>query len=223
MDSDLIIKRGYLREILDTYARSDARGLKVLLNDTFNLGLVFDLPGDGFDPPIGTEEERASAQVWPGTWFDATGFASRYLLNGIPQFHTGADLNSNSPHWDADRHAPVYASGSGLVTFSGRGNGTWGNLVVIRHDPLPDGLVIWSRSAHMNNVLVKTGDVVARGQQIGQVGNSDGRFAYHLHFDMARTDIMERNPNHWPGASYEGVLAHYIDPKTFIQQHRPQR
>ena len=27
---------------------------------------------DGFDAPIGSPQERASTQVWPGAWFDAT-------------------------------------------------------------------------------------------------------------------------------------------------------
>src|SRR5512135_1296947 len=35
-------------------------------------------PLDGFDAPIGSEQERASAQVWPGAWLDLASFATHF-------------------------------------------------------------------------------------------------------------------------------------------------
>lgn len=173
--------------------------------------------GAGFDPPVGTAEERLSAEVWPGDWYDATGFATYYTVVG-PAYHTGADLNLPR---DADKHDPIYTIGDGWVTYSARSAGTWGNVIVIRHDALPDGTQVWSRYAHIENPLVKEGERVERGQQIASIGDSEGQLPYHLHFDIAITDIMERRPGHWPGNDLGTVLKHYTDPKEFLLQHRP--
>lgn len=175
------------------------------------------LTGGGFDPPIGTAEERLSRDVWPGQWYDATGFATYYTTVG-GAYHTGADLNMPR---DLDRQAPVYSPADGMVTFSGRGTGTWGRMIVIRHEPLADGTVAWSRLAHITSPTVREGDKVLRGQQVANVGNADGKLAWHLHFDIAKTNILERNPGHWPGSNLNQVLAHYVDPRKFILAHRP--
>ncbi len=173
--------------------------------------------GNGFDAPIGSVEERLSSEIWPGDWYDATGFATYYTTVG-GAYHTGADLNLPR---DLDRNAPVYAPADGVVTFSGRSTGTWGRLIVIRHDPLPDGTVVWSRLAHLTSPIVREGDRVLRGQQVASVGNADGKLAWHLHFDIAKTSILERNPGHWPGSNLNAVLANYVDPRQFIRNHRP--
>lgn len=179
-------------------------------------------PGEraGFDSPVGTAEERLSNEVWPGTWFDATGFATYYTAIG-PAYHTGADLNNNSPRWDSDANAPVHAPADGLVTFSSPVSGTWGYLIVIRHDPLVDGTIVWSRFGHVTNPLVQAGDRVERGQQICNIGNASGKVPYHLHFDIAKTNILEQRPGHWPGLNLDELYANYVDPKQFIQEHRP--
>lgn len=171
----------------------------------------------GFDSPVGTSAERLTDEIWPGGWYDATGFAAWYSFGG-GAYHTGVDLNLSS---DRDREAPVYAAADGVVTFSGRGGGTWGWLINIRHDPLPDGTVVWSRSGHLVNPLVREGDRVERGQQIAQVGDAFGQLPYHLHFDIAKTNILETRPGHWPGRNLSVLLQHYIDPKEFIDQNRP--
>jgi murein DD-endopeptidase MepM/ murein hydrolase activator NlpD len=173
--------------------------------------------GAGFDPPVGTAEERLSSEVWPNDWYDATGYATYYTTVGAA-YHTGADLNL--PH-DADKDTPVYAPADGRVTYSARNLGSWAWLIVIRHDPLADGTVVWSRCAHVANPIVSEGDIVERGQQICSIGNADGQLAFHLHFDIAVTDVLERNPGHWPGNNLDGVLQNYVDPRAFILAHRP--
>ncbi len=177
--------------------------------------------GPGFDSPVGTEEERFGDEVWPARWYDATGFAVQYNppLIGVA-YHTGADLNLRAGN---DLGQPVYAPADGQVLFSGVGSGTWGDMVVIKHDPLPDGTVVWSRLAHLQRRQVNAGERVVRGQQVGTVGDSQGRFDPHLHFDLARTNILENNPNHWPGQRQDLVLQHYTDPLQFILRYRPFR
>ncbi len=179
---------------------------------------------DGFDPPIGTQTQRESDEVWPGYWIDVTGYAVRYF-KGTPAeaYHTGADLNLNRPYFDADKDAPVYACADGTVIFSNRLPG-WGWIINIRHDPLiSTGEVMYSRYAHVNDARVAVGDRVVRGQQIAKVGNADGTFAYHLHFDLVKSDVLERSPGDWPKLNLNRVLANYVDPQDFIAAHRPPR
>lgn len=178
---------------------------------------------DGFDAPIGTEAERRENKLWPGHWQDANSFLNRYFDSaGKIAFHTGADLNLNVPRWNMDRGAPVYAVASGVVTWAGRVGEYWRNIIVIRHDPLPDGTQVYSRYAHVENLLVRAGDRVTRGQQICVVGKSGGSSGnYHLHFDISPTDVLKDNPGHWPGPNREEVIRHYIDPLQFIQGKRP--
>ncbi|MCA9909266.1 MAG: M23 family metallopeptidase, partial [Anaerolineae bacterium] len=176
--------------------------------------------GDGYDSPIGTEAERRGTKVWPGSWLDASPFGRLYFV-GTPSeaYHTGADLNLPQ---DADRGKPVYACASGEVVFASR-LPTWGNVVVIRHDPLvTNGKVMYSRSAHVGDMLVQVGDRVERGQQISTVSNAFGRWAYHLHFDLSPTTILESHPEHWPGKDRDATFLHYVDPKDFILANRPR-
>lgn len=178
---------------------------------------------DGYDPPIGTSSERRTNKVWPGHWFDATGYAIRYFI-GTPNeaFHTGADLNLNRPYWDADANSPVYAAASGVVTFADRLAG-WGRVIIIRHDPLvTDGKVLYGRYAHVTNTRVKVGDRVQRGQQIANVGNAEGVFPYHLHFDLSPTTILEAQPWDWPKLDLARLRRDYIDPQTFVAANRPE-
>jgi murein DD-endopeptidase MepM/ murein hydrolase activator NlpD len=176
----------------------------------------------GFDSPVGTAAERSGEQVWPGTWFDATGFATYYTAVGAA-YHTGADLNNNRPSWNSDCGTAVYAPADGRVTFSGTGSGTWGWIIVIRHDPLSDGKVYYTRFAHVASPRVQEGDRVERGQQVAAVGDAGGRVACHLHFDICKTGILEQKPSHWPGLDLDEVYENYVDPREFIINHRPGR
>jgi murein DD-endopeptidase MepM/ murein hydrolase activator NlpD len=62
---------------------------------------------------------------------------------------------------------------------------------------------------------------VRRGDQIATIGNAFGQWAYHLHFDLSPTTILETQPQHWPGRNLAGVLSNYVDPRLFIEQNRP--
>ncbi len=178
---------------------------------------------DGYDAPVGTGQERALDRIWPGAWVDALGFGTRYRDSEQSQaYHTGADLNLNTPRWDADRGAPVWSIASGTVTFAGRLEG-WGQVVVIRHDPTEsEGNAVWARYAHVDRVQVRAGDQVARGQQIAVIGKPEAPDApYHLHFDICTSGVLEQSPGHWPRLDYYAVITHYVDPRDFLQRYRP--
>lgn len=161
----------------------------------------------GYCSPVGNDKRL----VWPGSWVDATGYA-RYYSYG---WHTGADLNLNTPGWDADRHRPVYAIGDGEVYAVRKNVAGWGTVICIYHT---DCL---SRYAHCENIAVKEGQSVEMGDYLGNIGNAGGRYPYHLHFDIARlTARMMTHPLDWPGKADDAlkrVKRDYIDPAKFLR------
>jgi len=74
---------------------------------------------------------------------------------------------------------PVYATGSGTVTFLQLSRTGYGNEIVIDHS--------WgfsSRYAHLDEILVNQGQKVKRGQLIGKVGNTGRATGPHLHYEV---------------------------------------
>ena len=69
----------------------------------------------------------------------------------------------------------------------------WGNLVVLEHR-LPDDSYVTTVYGHLaNERLVKAGDVVRAGQQIGTIGTSrvNGGYKPHLHFGVREGRMAE--------------------------------
>lgn len=155
-------------------------------------------------------------------WFDANPYLTVYTFGDPPRtaVHTGADLNCNSPTWDADKGKPVYAIGIGLVTFAELvpAPSTWGRLVVIRHQ-VGDGMTIHSRYGHLAELAVQAGQVVQLGDVLGIIGGAAYGVANHLHFDISYSGVLDGNPTHWPGSNRQAVLDNYLDPKAFLQMH----
>jgi len=170
-----------------------------------------------FDQPVGSTSERNSS-AWAGGWVDAAPIGTYYLnpATRLYAYHTGADLNLNTPFWDADAHAEVFASADGVVVHA-RKRAVWGNLIVIKHDV--DGETIFTRYGHVEQMFVEIGHDVKRGDLIARVGNADGTLPYHLHFDVARADL-EKTPGDWPGTDLTKLRRDYIDPKAWINEHR---
>ena len=75
---------------------------------------------------------------------------------------------------------PVIASASGKVVYSGTGLRGYGKLIIIKHSP-----TFLSAYAHNNQILVKEGQPVVKGQKIAEVGNTDTDQP-KLHFEIRR-------------------------------------
>ncbi|HEX6611023.1 MAG TPA: M23 family metallopeptidase, partial [Hyphomicrobiaceae bacterium] len=82
----------------------------------------------------------------------------------------------------------VMAAEGGVVAYSGNELKGYGNLILIRHD---GGWV----SAYGNNdeLLVKRGDKVKRGQTIAKAGNTGAVDRPQLHFEL-RQDSKPVDP-----------------------------
>lgn len=75
---------------------------------------------------------------------------------------------------------PVLAAGDGKVVYSGSGLRGYGKLVIIKHNN-----TFLSAYAHNNNILVKEGQSVSKGQKIAEIGNTDTD-STKLHFEIRR-------------------------------------
>ncbi len=76
---------------------------------------------------------------------------------------------------------PVVAAAPGRVMYTGTGIRGYGKLIVIRHQ---DGFN--SVYAHNKEILVKEGQNVARGQKIGEVGETEAD-SPKLHFEIRQS------------------------------------
>ncbi len=81
----------------------------------------------------------------------------------------------------APLNTPVRAAGSGKVIFAENDNSEYGNLVIIKHQ---DGYL--SAYAHNNQIMVKKGDKVNKGQTISKVGKSGKVSKPQLFFSMRK-------------------------------------
>jgi lipoprotein NlpD len=75
---------------------------------------------------------------------------------------------------------PVIAAGDGKVVYSGTGLRGYGKLVIVKHNN-----TYLSAYAHNQNVLVKEGQAVTKGQKIAEMGNTDAD-QVKLHFEVRR-------------------------------------
>ncbi|MDO8349821.1 MAG: peptidoglycan DD-metalloendopeptidase family protein [Gallionella sp.] len=76
----------------------------------------------------------------------------------------------------------IFASAPGKVVYSGSGLRGYGKLLIIKHNK-----TYISAYAHNDQLLVKEGESVARGQKIAEMGNSDSENGQvKLHFEVRR-------------------------------------
>ena len=94
-------------------------------------------------------------------------------------FHRGIDI-------PAPKDTYILSSDDGIVIFSGTQNG-YGNVIKIKHF---DGKK--TTYAHNTTNLVKEGDIVKKGQEIGKVGSTGDSTGNHVHFE---TKINDENIN----------------------------
>lgn len=92
-------------------------------------------------------------------------------VNGRRAIHQGVDFS-------AQRKAPVRAPAPGTVVFAGR-NGGYGRFVEIDH-----GFGLSTAYAHLDDITVKVGRVVALGDTVGALGNSGRSTGAHLHYEV---------------------------------------
>lgn len=101
-------------------------------------------------------------------------------LHGARRMHSGIDI-------PGPLGTPIQASASGTVRFAGPAGG-YGRMVEIVHG---DGLA--TRYAHLSQILVRPGAMVARGDTIALMGSTGRSTGSHLHFEV-RDNGRPANP-----------------------------
>ena len=103
----------------------------------------------------------------------ASGFGHRiHPIYKIPKMHSGIDFS-------APVGTPVYATGGGVVQTVIRSERGLGNQIVIDH-----GFGYTTIYASLDEIQVRRGERVERGDQIGTVGDSGLSVAPHLHYEV---------------------------------------
>ncbi|WP_298834547.1 M23 family metallopeptidase [uncultured Piscinibacter sp.] len=101
-------------------------------------------------------------------------------FTGRTALHMGLDF-------PADVGTPILAAAGGVVQLS-ETNPAYGQMVEVDHG---NGLV--TRYAHASKLMVRTGDIVRRGQPIAKVGSTGRSTGPHLHFEVL-VDGVPQNP-----------------------------
>ncbi len=99
------------------------------------------------------------------------------------QVHLGFDLASLA-------HSKVEASNAGKVVYADD-LGIYGNAVIIDH-----GFGLFSLYGHLSSLSVKEGQIVLRGQTLGNTGQTGLAGGDHLHFSMLVQGVQV-NPIEW--------------------------
>lgn len=155
-----------------------------------------------------------------------------------PTDHTGDDVVQFRSVIKGD---PLYAIADGYINYSyDVGLIAWGWLVTLdfrapvditvteldrknlsktTRTILPKGFPLTARYAHMDTVIVKSGEYVHAGQKIGTVGDAHGMFAPHLHFDICYTDLLDSWPREWPGLDLTTIALNYLAPGEFLRDY----
>ena len=128
-------------------------------------------------PDYGPSPAQPQRWLMPARGLLTSGFGWRW-----GRMHKGIDI-ANSVG------TAIVAAQHGRVTFAGWSDGGYGYLVEITHG---DG----SRSlyAHQSRILVREGEEVLQGQQIGEMGSTGRSTGPHLHFEIHAPGYGAINP-----------------------------
>lgn len=94
-------------------------------------------------------------------------------FNGRKAWHKGVDFAGKIG-------SDVITVGAGVVTWADKRSG-YGNLVQINH-----GNGYTTRYGHNSEILVKSGDIVKKGQVVAKMGSSGRSTGAHVHFEVLK-------------------------------------
>lgn len=181
-------------DIIDSIITPKKLTRKELVVQLFNNNPIY--IASGFDFPVGKPDARG--------YYNAQSFGKNA--------HLGDDWNAITGG-DSDLGDPIYAIANGYVNFAEDYFSGWGKIIRIWHKT-SDGRIVESFYAHCLEMLVKEGDFVKKGAKIATIGNADGAYLAHLHFEIR--DDLELPV----GPGYSNETKGYLDPTAFIKANR---
>lgn len=143
--------------------------------------------------------KRAAAEAKSGSGVSAGGSGGgSESVSAAPRVSSGMFTNPSAgrvtskmgPRWNK-QHAGIDIAKAGRVPIVSSADGvvmrayvssTYGNCVMVTHSI--NGQQWTTVYAHLRSMNVSTGQVVAKGQQIGLMGNTGRSFGQHLHFEI---------------------------------------
>jgi murein DD-endopeptidase MepM/ murein hydrolase activator NlpD len=154
---------------------------------------------NGFDYPVGPPNGKG--------YYDAQPFGKNN--------HLGEDWNG-SGGGNSDLGDLVYTIGNGYVRSVKDFGGGWGNVVRIIHciKDTTGFKYIESLYAHLDIVKVEDSCFLKKGQAIGTIGNCNGLYYAHLHFEIRDNIFMDL------GGGYNPEKTGFLEPKKFISRNR---
>jgi murein DD-endopeptidase MepM/ murein hydrolase activator NlpD len=138
-------------------------------------------------------------------------FIARPFANGG---HAGEDWNTALG--DADLNEPIVSPADGWVSLAMDFQGGWGKVVLIdyRLSPGQSPAAVEMMFAHLAEIDVEPYAFVKRGQVIGKMGNAEGVYKAHLHWEVRPTVGVGL------GGAYSEDLKPWIAPTPFVAAHR---
>jgi len=116
--------------------------------------------------------------------------------------HEGVDIHN-------DIGTPVYATGDGIIEFSGVTGSGYGTAVEINHG---FGYKTWY--AHLSKCVAKSGQRVKRGALIAYSGNTGRSTGPHLHYEVIRNGDKQNPVEYFvDDVDYEKIRAQLVDNK----------
>lgn len=160
----------------------------------------------GFQFPVGRPDGKGGIDT--AGFFKARGY--------LGTEHPGEDWNRFTGG-NSDIGKFVFAVADGVVFFSSDIGEGWGPVVRMVHNygTAREPKFVESVYAHLNTCYVQAGNRLKRGDVIGTIGNANGKYHAHLHFEM-RLDVGKDI-----NAGLKGDTAGYVDPTQFIVAHPP--
>jgi len=117
---------------------------------------------------------QTSKFLWPITGRITSFFGTRKdPFNKVYSYHSGIDIKG-------EFGTLVKPAKDGTVSFTGNDD-IYGNNIIIKHS---DGYS--TRYGHLQEILVKKGNYVTRGTNIGKVGSTGRSTGSHLHFEIRK-------------------------------------
>lgn len=160
---------------------------------------------DSFAYPIGENSAVSEGRDDSDSWYNAQDFGENN--------HLGEDWNKNSGG-NSDCGEPVFAAANGTITLAKDAGAGWGNVVIIEHT-LPDGSKVQTLYGHLETIVQDKG-VVGKRERIGTIGNANGKYLCHLHFEIRDDSCLM-----WDRVflGYSPFNVGWLDPSDFIDRN----
>jgi murein DD-endopeptidase MepM/ murein hydrolase activator NlpD len=135
------------------------------------------------------------------------------------KFHCGEDV-SMSEVGDGDKGAPVFSIGEGLVVSTRLERKTWGRVMRVVYKIQTESSqeqMIEVLFAHLERIWVAPGERVKTGDWIASMGDSEGTYSTHLHWEI------RKKPGIQLGGGYVLNLDDFLDPTLTILNYNTQK